>query len=465
VIALDPSGCATPPAHRPGDRCDRRAPDGRGERGAALLVVMVTVALVTALAMDLAYQARIGLQIAANGRDELVATAQARGAVNLSRLVLYFQSQLDSQASAAAGVASQIAGSRVAGAAAAAAAAGSMPRIQIWKLVPIDSMLVSNLFGAAARGSGSGSGSDSGPGPGAGRGRQPGDGVPAFRDGAGADSARFSAVIDDEDRKVNVQLDALATSGLLGAQAASFLALVADRRWDPLFEREDANGVKQSRGELAAALKDWVDEDSQQSALTGLLDRPFENGFGDENYLYDRGPDRYKAKNARFDSVEELFLVAGFSDLHMAAFGERLTVYPARGSQMNVNADDPVELLRNARIMADPPLQPIFSDPTFPDRLVEAVKLVRVGGLLTMTPQQFATVLTSLGVGVHADYAGGRNIDRRGAFTDRSYVFRIRGQGSAGSVVKNIEAVVSFEPSQAREDATDLGRIIHWREE
>jgi len=243
------------------------------------------------------------------------------------------------------------------------------------------------------------------------------------------------------------------------------MALVADRRWDPLFEREDANNVKLNRNELAAALKDWVDDDQQQSALTGLPAHPFEKGFGDENYLYDRGPDRYKAKNARFDSLQELFMVAGFSDLHMAAFGERLTIYPARGSQMNVNADDAAELLRNARIMADPPLQPIFSDPTFPDRLFEAVKLVRLGGLLTMTPQQFAAALESLGVGVHPDYTRQQNIDRRGAFTDRSYVFRIRGQGTAGAVVKNIEAVVSFEPSQAGMEVSLLGRAIHWSEE
>ena len=146
----------------------------------------------------------------------------------------------------------------------------------------------------------------------------------------GAGTARFSATIDDEDRKVNAQLDGSATSGLLAGQLASFMALVADRKWDPLFEREDANGVKQSRNELAADLKDWVDEDPQQSAVTGVPSRPFENGFGDENYLYDRGPDRYKAKNARFDSLEELYLVAGFSDLHMAAFGDRLTVYQRR---------------------------------------------------------------------------------------------------------------------------------------
>jgi general secretion pathway protein K len=421
---------------------------GRRERGAALLVVMVTVALVTALAMDLAYQARVGLQIAANGRDELVALAQARGAVGLSRLVLHFQSQLDAQASSAAGVAGQLGG-------AAGAAGGAMPRIQVWKLVPIDSALVSNLFPGGTRGVGAGKGTVP----------EPGDEVAAGRAAAGASTGRFSATIDDEDRKVNVQLDALAQGGLLGAQLASFMALVADRRWDPLFEREDANGVKLSRTELAAALKDWVDDDQQQSALTTVPDRPFENGFGDENYLYDRGPDRYKAKNARFDSLDELFMVAGFSDLHMAAFGERLTIYPARGSQMNVNAEDGIELLRNARIMADPPTQPIFSDPTFPDRLVEAVKLVRMGGFLTMSPQQFAAALEALGVGVHADYTLQRNTDRRGAFSDRSYVFRIRGQGRAGQVVKNIEAVVSFEPSQAGADAALLGRPIHWSEE
>jgi general secretion pathway protein K len=264
---------------------------------------------------------------------------------------------------------------------------------------------------------------------------------------------------------VNAQLDGLDSSGVMPGQFAAFMALVADRRWDPLFEREDANGVKQSRNELVAGLRDWVDVDQQQSVVTGLPGRPFEKGFGDENYLYDRGPERYKAKNARFDSLEELFMVAGFSDLHMAAFGDRLTVYVGRDAKMNVNADDPTELLRNAHIMADPPLQPVFSDPTLPDRLAAAVKLVRVGGLLTISPQQFAAVLASLGVGVNTIYSSAKNIDQRGAFTDRSYVFRIRGQGSAGTVVKNIEAVVSFEPSQAREDANDLGRPIHWREE
>jgi general secretion pathway protein K len=418
-----------------------------------MLVVMVAVALVTAVAMDLAYQARVNLQIAAAGRDELRAQALAKGSINLSRLVLHFQMQVDGAASAAASTASNLGPAAgllppalAAGAAGLTSMLSGMPRLQLWKLVPVDSTLVGNLF------------------PDSHRAARPGGAGEVAGAGGEAPEGRFQAQIDDEDRKVNVQLDALAQGGLLGAQVASLGALLADRKWDPLFEREDANGVKVTRAELAAHLTDWVDDDTVQSTLTGLTDRPFERGFGDENYLYDRGPERYKAKNARFDSLDELFLVAGFSDLHMAAFGDRLTVYPARNSQMNVNADDPAELVRNARIMADPPNQPIFSDLTFAERLQRAVNQVRLGGFVTMTPQQFASVLESLGVGVGTDYIAGKG-DKRGAFTDRSLVFRVRGRGAAGRVEKTIEAVVTFEQGQAREDATGLGRLIHWREE
>ena len=46
----------------------------RRERGAALVVAMVALALLSALAVDLAYESRVRLQIAANGRDELRAS-------------------------------------------------------------------------------------------------------------------------------------------------------------------------------------------------------------------------------------------------------------------------------------------------------------------------------------------------------------------------------------------------------
>ena len=65
------------------------------ERGAALLIVMVAVAVLTALSVDLAYDARVSLQIAANGRDALRANYLARSGIAMSRLVLGFQQDLD----------------------------------------------------------------------------------------------------------------------------------------------------------------------------------------------------------------------------------------------------------------------------------------------------------------------------------------------------------------------------------
>ena len=65
------------------------------ERGAALLIVMVAVAVLTALAADLAYESQVSLRIAANARNELQATYLAKSGIAVSRLVLAFQQELD----------------------------------------------------------------------------------------------------------------------------------------------------------------------------------------------------------------------------------------------------------------------------------------------------------------------------------------------------------------------------------
>jgi general secretion pathway protein K len=158
-------------------------------------------------------------------------------------------------------------------------------------------------------------------------------------------------------------------------------------------------------------------------------------------------------------------MVTGVSDAFMAAFGDRLTVYVGQNVGMNVNAGDADELVRNAQIMADPPLQPLLSDPTFPERLQKAVRELDMGGLLSLSPYQFAQLLETMGLTVRASYQQAANIDKRGGFTDRSQVFRVRGVATAGSVEKVVEAVVTFEPTQAREQAGQLGRLLHWREE
>ncbi len=422
----------------------------KDERGAALLVVLVAVAVLTALATDLAYDTRVSLRIAGNARDELQATYQAKGGVALSRLVLSFQQSVDAAIPALPGQGL------------------AMPRPQLWKMVPVDSTLAANLFpesGAAAAAA-------------------PAPPSPQERAMAGAaalpPSGGFAATIDDEGTKVNVQLDSSYTGGLLGAQVVSLWQLICDPRWDALFDVEDENGQRYSRTDLIVNLKDWVDPDPVGSALAASFPgggcsivippgaNPFEQGFSDENYPYDRGEDRYRAKNARMDSLGELYLVAGVTDAFMAAFGDSLTVYLSRADKLNLNATDKLALLYKARLIAEPKTQPVLYDPEFPDKLQKVVMERTLGGMLSLAPLDFGQLLQALGVTVNLTALSAQSTSN--PFTDRSSVFKITVAGRVGDVTKNLEAVVRFDTGQPGQPqqvqpVTTPGQLRHWRED
>jgi general secretion pathway protein K len=287
---------------------------------------------------------------------------------------------------------------------------------------------------------------------------------------AGAKAARsdesFQATIEDEDRKVNVsQLAGLAT--VSASQLQRFLIAVRDPRYDVLFDREDEFGNRLTRRDVAIALRDWVDEDSLTSVIGANPLAPFENGFGDENQYYDRGEDRYRAKNARFDSLDELYLVAGIHDAFLGAFGDQLTVYPDVNAPTNINTSDPEQVLVNALLMSDPPGVPQapLLDPAFPQKLDMALRLARPLPFMTITVQQFATVLQALGVRLQPIYTQAtQNTDTRVPFGNRSSTFTIRATGRAGSVEKTIDAVVTID-DRAGQLQGDLGRLLHWRED
>ena len=70
--------------HRTGARPLPTTAANRRQRGAALLVAITSIAILTAVSVDLAYNTRVSLQMAANARDELRATYLAKSAVSLS---------------------------------------------------------------------------------------------------------------------------------------------------------------------------------------------------------------------------------------------------------------------------------------------------------------------------------------------------------------------------------------------
>jgi general secretion pathway protein K len=275
----------------------------------------------------------------------------------------------------------------------------------------------------------------------------------------------FHATVEDEERKVNVR-QFTGFNYQQFAQAMRLAQLVRDPRWDFLFDEDDANGFRVGRKELFGAIKDWEDEDETGDVFTGNPLKPFENGFGDENALYDRLADRYKAKNAPFDSLDELFMVAGVTDAFMAAFGDKLTIYPDTSATINVNTTDPQQLVVNALVMSDPQgiPQPALLDPAFLGKLQATLALLRPLPFLSITPQQFAAALAALGLKIHPVFLQASTGGQRNPFGDRSTTFHIRATGTAGEVRKTLDVIVTFD-RRAEGLAQDQGRLLHWREE
>ncbi len=405
------------------------------ERGAALLVVMVAVAVLTILAGQLAYDTQVSLRIAANARDELRATYLAKSGVNLSRLVLSFQQKIDQKMS--------MPGQQGMG----------TGRIQLWRLVPVGSGLASGLFGAG----------EAGP--------QGGRAPPAASGGGAAGAAEavegFQATIDDEAQKVNAQLDAVSpVAGLMGAQVEALFRVVCDSRWDALFDREDEHGVRVTRQDLLVYLRDWIDPDERGSALLASFPaggcsiivppNPFEDGFQDENSAYDRGPDRYRAKNARMDSLDELYMIAGIGDPFLAAFGNQLTVYLPAEAKRTIPPTNKAVLVQLAEFVADPSAGQAVHDAKFAELLHQEAVKRSFDGMISMTPPEFAAILVSLGIPV--------NQTRLANLTDRSPVFGVKAEGKAGAVSKVLDVVVRVDDTQ-QVPSPNFGRLVHWREE
>jgi general secretion pathway protein K len=441
-----------------------RRPPHRAERGAALLVAIVAVAVLTALAVDLAYETSVRLRTAANARDELRAEAMAQSAVTMARLTISFQAGVDNVST---GMCNALNGGG------GGTPTAACPRLQVWNLIPVSSGLTQSLFG------------DAGKGPAA-------EAKPASAEQGsqkmstatyGDFEGGFEAKIEDESQKINVQLDALQTSGVLGPQVEALLRMMCEAKWDGFFDRTDADGQRYSRTDLVRNLRDWVTSETTASSLTASFPggncsfvvppNPFEKAFSDKNYAYDRGPDRYKTKNARLDSVAELSLVAGVTDNWMGAFEDQLTAYLPVESGMNVNTNDPVQQLRIAALMTDQASVARLLDPSFQSLLGKTLNQLRMGGLLTISPVQFAQALQALGMTVRPEYL---TQNPKNPFTDKTLVFRIRALGVAGDVTHETEVVVSYDPNlvplserpkpgQGPSLLPSLGQLVRWHEE
>jgi general secretion pathway protein K len=439
---------------------DRRA------RGVALIIAVISITLLTVVATEFAYNTRVDLQLAANQRDEVRAYYMARSGMSLGRLLLRFQKQINQTPIPNLGaLAQQFLGQAAGGGAAAGGQqqAAQTLNIQLWKLARVDCYMLKGLVK-----------SDTGEGTGGGKGEEkpePQDEKFSMEDGEDAERALsdqplkrsfggfegcFLATISDEEEKLNIhRLAGLATDAL--PTASRLMDLLGDKRFEFLFNRDDANRVRVTPQDVVIALKDWVDEDEVQAAIN-VADpvNPFAAGFSPEDSNYDRFDPRYEAKNARFDSVDELYRVHGVTDMFMAAFRDRLTVYPDVNSKPNVNTDDPMMMYMAILSVADPARpDPRLRDPVFINEVITRIRSARMFSFFGMSVKDFVTVVESAGVPINP--AINANAATNRLVGDKSETYTIKSVGEAGSVQKTITAVVKLDDS--------LGKLLYWREE
>src|SRR5207302_6122671 len=168
-----------------------------------------------------------------------------------------------------------------------------------------------------------------------------------------------------------------------------------------IFDEEDANRDRVRRDDIVLAMKDWVDLDETGTALDpSNPTNPFVTGFSDENAAYDRYTPRYKAKNAPLDSLEELYMVRGVNDRFMAAFGDRLTVWLDVNAKLNINTNDPLQMLTNILSAAANPNDPKLRDPRLLAIILHALQVRKMFSFLGLSAQDFVAVFMANGIAV-----------------------------------------------------------------
>ena len=435
-------------------------------RGVALILVLTTIAILTSIGVDFSYQSRVSLRLAENLRDETRAFYLAKSAVNLSRLLLHFQKQVDQLGGQLTGAITALAGGgktpqpplkppgAISGVAPPGGGAGAASLgIRLWEILPIDS----NAFGALLQGSVAGLDAKATPSENAPPLPPAASDKPAARDSFGTFDGSFHAKIVDENSRINVQ----GLDGLSGAPLAALIqlrAMMADPRYDFIFDDEDANHDKVRRDDVILAMKDWIDIDETGSAIDPTnTSNPFVSGFSDENSAYDRYQPRYKAKNGRLDSLDELYMVRGVNDRFMAAFGDRLTVWPDINAKLNINTADPQQMLTNILIAAANPNDPALRDPRLLQTILQEIQLRKMFSFFGMSAQDFVGILQANNIRVRPQIDPRQNGAASNFFSSTSDTFRITGTGRIGRIEKTVTAVIRYDDA--------LGKMLYWKED
>ena len=257
-------------------------------RGVALLLVMTYIAIMSATILSGFMNSQVSFTISANVRDDLKAYYKAKSALNLGRLMLTYQYELEQD---------EFFGQRL--------KRSNFQLYQIMDLLmtPFKTGIISVDVPNANRTIASYNLKEAGV------------------DAMGDETGDYNVKVFPEAGRINVNKF---NTGAKQKDLYELCMMMASPEYDDLFNTREAGANRLSRMELLAALIDWVDTDSEKTFINDKCE--LEESGGDESSLYVDQRKKYKVKNAKFTTLDELYEVAGFGDDIMEAFGETLTL-------------------------------------------------------------------------------------------------------------------------------------------
>jgi len=388
----------------------------RGRRsGIALLVAMSTVLILTVVVTELSYTARVRFLIAAHEKERVQAYWISQTGINIYKLILSANKQLESSS----GVGSM------------AGNFGINIGDALWQWIPvINTGLMRMLF---ATGGDLGDVSE--------------DDIDEFKTSGkvseeieeeSREESRFSdknfldfdgdftAEVTDEDSKLNLSLlgntQGTVQESAIGQQLYGLMAGEDNDAW---FRERNIE-----RWDIIANLKDWVDADSMGSGRSG----------GQEDSLYNNLDSAYLAKNAPFDTFDEIRLVDGWQDDVMERFGQQVTIHGAGKVNINTAADEVIVALIKAYVVPSPIDAECF-------RLVEQIREYMWFASF-QDGKDFARYLTNQG------YTVSDQLDDQ--IGNSSKTFRVVSTGLVGNTSVSTTAIIDYNQSNA-------GNVTYWR--
>lgn len=402
----------------------------RSRGGVALLVVVTTMLVLTIVVTDLSYGSTVRLLVVSHQRDRAKADWLARSGVNLYRLLLMTSRQTESAIKNAnidptmLGLPEGTDLSAILGSA-------------LWQMLPTMNTGMLRMIFASGGDASDVSEEDASAFQKTGK---VSDEVAAkSKEGTGLFSDKnfldfdgdFSATVSDEDSKINVNLLALHDpSGSIQTDATAlqlYGLMTGQENMEWLHERNLDPWV------LIANLADWVDADNISCSATG----------GYEDNLYNRLDSPYVAKNAPFDTKEEIRLVDGWQDEVYEHFANDLTVF-GRG-KINITTASPTLIAGLIRAYVTP-------TPSDADLAQIMTQLDTYTALSSFKKgKDFVQFLEGLGRTVDPNLAG--------ILTTTSRTFRLESTGMVGDSSATITTVMDFT------SAAGGGKVLYWRED